>query len=946
MPSLFDISSLLPALSNKELILTPNRRLAAKIQASYSQYNQQQSSGESHKSWHTPRVFSIEGWQQQLWNSLGDSNPNEYSTPVLTSRQELIIWEQLIANDPESSPLLRPSGLAKHCQQALKTLAFWEVDIESPIYKTWATTDDSLPKWYRQFTKQCKKYRVITQSEQIQSIITAISNNLITPEPSIHLLGFQDIPPLQFSLLKQAADRLHTVIIEDRNAHKHIVPLATAEQEWQQAAVWVKDKVTATPDASIGVVVPDLHQYRDDVERTFRRFIDPDFLSLGQGSDLPGFNLSIGQPLDKTPIVSSGLQLLGLLTKPLMHDQLGTLLHSPFLPGFDKETPGRVMIEQTLREFGQFDYQLSQLISVIETAKRSTDEIAPAANDLANTDTQMGAGQLSMFDTEAEIENEAKNRASDVTACPELLASLRALERCVRPKVATLSEWSQWSYHCLASTGWPGDRNCNSFEYQQLNQWYELLGKLSKFDHLLGKITLSEALSYIRKETQAAIFQPKTEDSLPQILGPLEAAGLQFDYLWICGLSDNQWPATPSPNPLIPVGLQREKDMPHASATRELAFAKELLNALVINSKEVIGSYPLWSDDQPLRLSPLVAHFQPITPETITVATNPIVTRIASAACELIDTSFAPVVSPEEKPSIRGTSGLLKQQALCPFSAFAIHRLNARPLLEPVQGLSALDRGNLVHDALEHFWKKYKTQTEVANLTTIQRSQAIKTSCEASLTKLQRRLRHKRSQWTGKRFYSIEQKRLEKLLQLWINVELERSCFTVFAVEDEFRTALGGLEFKLRIDRIDTLADNSILLIDYKTGETKVSQWKGSRPKEPQLPLYAISSHKNLAAITFATINAKQQAYAGLSRNEGYIADGIQSIDSKNADAEDWDEQLQQWRQTLTQLVTEFMQGNVVIDPLDAAVYGYSGLTPLARLTELEQLANRDDDNE
>jgi len=43
----------------------------------------------------------------------------------------------------------------------------------------------------------------------------------------------------------------------------------------------------------------------------------------------------------------------------------------------------------------------------------------------------------------------------------------------------------------------------------------------------------------------------------------------------------------------------------------------------------------------------------------------------------------------------------------------------------------------------------------------------------------------------------------------------------------------------VRLDRIDRLNDDSLLVIDYKSGTVSPSSWDLPRPDDVQLPLYA-----------------------------------------------------------------------------------------------------------
>ena len=61
-----------------------------------------------------------------------------------------------------------------------------------------------------------------------------------------------------------------------------------------------------------------------------------------------------------------------------------------------------------------------------------------------------------------------------------------------------------------------------------------------------------------------------------QILGPLESAQLEFDHLWVLGLTDEAWPRVPRPNPLLPIELQRSRGVARCSAEWELGFARRM----------------------------------------------------------------------------------------------------------------------------------------------------------------------------------------------------------------------------------------------------------------------------------------------------------------------------------------------------------------------------------
>ena len=90
-----------------------------------------------------------------------------------------------------------------------------------------------------------------------------------------------------------------------------------------------------------------------------------------------------------------------------------------------------------------------------------------------------------------------------------------------------------------------------------------------------------------------------------------------------------------------------------------------------------------------------------------------------------------------------------------------------------------------------------------------------------------------------------EAARIAKTVRAWLDeFDRLRSPFTVAAVEASRPLALGGLQWTLRLDRIDTLADGGTAIIDYKTGKVAApAKWFDDRAQEPQLGLYWLAQH-------------------------------------------------------------------------------------------------------
>ena len=153
--------------------------------------------------------------------------------------------------------------------------------------------------------------------------------------------------------------------------------------------------------------------------------------------------------------------------------------------------------------------------------------------------------------------------------------------------------------------------------------------------------------------------------------------------------------------------------MPHASIPIEFQFYQKLTIRLAQSGKQVIFSYPLQTEDQALRLSPMLKHLPQITSNNLLLLAfqgyND--SLLARRDLESIEDGQAPSVQTTEK--IRGGSNLLKTQAACPFSAFAKFRLHAESLKSAAIGLDPATRGLLIHSALEHVWNNINDKQQL-----------------------------------------------------------------------------------------------------------------------------------------------------------------------------------------------------------------------------------------
>jgi probable DNA repair protein len=287
--------------------------------------------------------------------------------------------------------------------------------------------------------------------------------------------------------------------------------------------------------------------------------------------------------------------------------------------------------------------------------------------------------------------------------------------------------------------------------------------------------------------------------------------------------------------------------------------------------------------------------------------------HMESQCLEKYKAGNAPILHPSEK--IRGGSSLFSSQAACPFKAFASHRLGLKAQPEPELGLSAADRGSLLHRALELLWKKIETQQNLLALDQEQQQNLCLEISQCAVNEiLQRRHGH-----IGPRFKALEIKRIQQLLDAWLEVERERADFTVLCFEDKKSFNFDSLNLEIRIDRIDQLEDGSLLIIDYKTALCSLSSWWGDRPEEPQLPLYNMlvdSAEKKVSGIAFAQIRVDGCTIKGIgSEQSPEPSVRWQHKIKSEAGVTDWPDLQTHWQKVLTTIARDFISGKADVDP-------------------------------
>ena len=881
---LYNITPLEPLIDAGYVLLTPNYRLARRIKAEWDA----RCVASGMRVWEPLAVRPLEGWLMEQWERAVSL---ELAPPLvpLKPMQVLELWQQVIAQEERQSGdyhLLRPSAAAELASQARDTLLRWEVDMTAEgIRQSFNLDTDSgtFTRWLGLFEQRLSSTGQCTPVDCIRHLLAGAAQ---LPSHRIALVEFDDIPPLFLSTVNALSEEVQAVQPTDDSGQRMAHAFADKRAELLSVAGWAAGIHRRNPAATVGIVLSDMAGDRVAVEYLLRREFD----CLGENYNSLPVNFSTGIALDRAPVVRDALAALSMGLQQVSVTGVVALLQSRFLhlPDSNSALANRFITRL-------FDDGREQ----VETA-----------------DLRYAANAIKLGDSKGLVLGQ------------HLLAvsGLRELRQPALP-----SQWVERFSGVLAIWGWPGAGPLDSLEYQQVELWYRTLDEFRDYDAVCQPLMFQDALQLLRHSCTRQMSQPQTADSTIQVLGPLEAAGLVFDHLWLSGMQGSSWPAPARPNPFIPQPLQRQLQMPHATAEREWAFSEALFKQYTRSAAILHASYCAQVDGIPEQPSALLRDFTvEEMPERPVVDAGWMRQWQQRAVEQLADAQAPPLSLKPAAISFSGGSGLLEDQSQCPFRAYARHRLQVQPLSTFSVALSPGERGSLLHDALFALWGDIDDHQALLALDNAGQEQAAERAVQAAVAAIS----GGRRRVLGAAYWRLESLRLTGLLCEWLAVERERANFVVLRREEEITLQLARLQIKLRVDRIDQLPDGSLVIIDYKSGTSKVQDWLGERPARPQLLLYGIAAPGSAAALAFAQVRPRECRFVGLG--EVAAAPGIQTdipnVVKERMDAHDWQSLNARWRENLERLAEAFIAGDASVDPLAPASCTWCGLQPLCRI--------------
>ena len=882
------------ALGEGSTLVTPNNRLARRLVTRYD--NAQRDMGR--RAWVAGRVLPWQSWLNSLWLDVLAASALPGPRELISSSAAGHLWGRIVAQ--ETPELLDTRGAAAQAADA------WA------LFHAWRRPDDHFQPWSRAgigddaetFAQWAQRYastlaeRGLVDPAQLADVLADAAPKVPAWRGHrIITVGFIEFAPQQRRLLSAlrnaGVDVAEHGVPTTATSSRYRVACANPRAEIERALAWARERALADPSARIGIVIDDLASRRDEVDARAEDMLCPALASRVLPDAVRPFALSLGIPLAEVPVVAAAIDLIALGTGSLPIAVAAALLRSAHLPDAELHWMRRAAVERDWREqglrtvnFGEFMRALDRCDAGLATRWR----VVPLPGRAARSPSQWA------------------------------------------------SDWRDW----LRALGWPGNRPLGSGEWQACEAWSKLLANFRLLDAVASGLTREEAQDALRAMGAQTIFQPESPPARIQIMGVLEASGIDFDALWITGTSAERWPPALQPCPLLPITWQRERHVPRSNPGVDLARARALTAGFAGAAHEVVASHALMVEGLERAGSSLFAQWEACAVTSLPTAGGHAMT-IAAHAGDLvsIDDDRAPPLPMGARA--RGGVGIVESQSTCPFQAFARYRLHGVAWPEPSEGLTAQERGVLLHATLAAFWQDLGDQAALRRLTGDQLDAGVATAVTQALSKLDR----VRWQALPAAVAAGERQRLADIVRAWLaSVESARPPFAVRDLELPLDLAVGGLDIKVRIDRVDALADGGVAVIDYKSGRAVApAKWFAARPSGTQVGLYALALSQltdapKVQALVYAQLKAGEIGVQGMAAEESTWPPLKALSQWRDPPVAAWEELARAWADGLGAVATEFREGYAAVSPRGGQACMHCNLHALCRIQALDDPAD------
>ena len=456
-----------------------------------------------------------------------------------------MVWTEAIRAEEAERVLLDARQAARLAMDADLLMDEWELRVPSG-----ADTDEykGFARWRLRYREALAELDAEDANQGYARVLDALGQGRLATPQRLVLAGFTARRASRACWTRSRPRARTSASGATRSARSRVASRPRIRSEWRAAASWAATQLQVHPTGRYAIVSPQL-----EAESVFARRVLGQALAGRDGAPALAFNVAVGRPLDEWPMARAALAWLRALAecadgKGCGVQTLGAALLAGHCAGDVRERSRLSAIDARWRRDAR------QRVSAQEWRRQlsMTPVLAQAWNQAMDIWTQGG------------------RKASCDVWMPRMKAALTAL-------------------------GFPGEAALDSVAYQVMGALGEALGSFSALAPAAAAGRAGRRAP-VESVARTATFQPQRDPSARlDVLGLLEAEGGYWDGVWVLGLTDDVLPASPKPNPLLPLAVLRQARAPRATPEREREWAEGMYAALCRCAPRSLSAMRTWT---------------------------------------------------------------------------------------------------------------------------------------------------------------------------------------------------------------------------------------------------------------------------------------------------------------------------------------------------------------
>ncbi len=837
------------------LVLVPHMRLAHQVW----RRQRQAARAQGLAAWEPLAMTTLSGWWQQLWQQAW------LPWQPASLWQRLNYWLQVLEATPFQGQVLADLTWAALLDEAYDLLQRYQLPAPDP-----ASLASPLLAWrqtvFQNFAALAAQEGLRTGAQIPQTLLQALTAEKIALPDYLVVVGLETPAPGEEQWLQAVAQRrpvlrLHVWGRQDQESQRLALALPDQRQEVAWVTAQVMELAQKHPLHRLAITAANLEDYLPLLRRLLQELLGPATTASGSL-----YNFSLGPTLADASLFQAALLPLTFLLGGERRQDLLAWLQSPYYGVWRDWQKTFLTWDLTWRE-NNIAYGWSAL-------KKAGQGVTPVEN---------GEHPATLIDQALAL----------LTAGPAAFSTWH--ER-------LMQVWRFLAFPVLA-------------EGADVEPWRRLQGLLADLAQAGGNRPWNAA-DFLEWLAWGAARQdlpgPGTSEAGIQIQGLLELRGLDYDVVFCLGLNMGFFPPPPRTLPLLT--FQERAAVLGGTFSSQHQFAEISYRYLQAAAPQLILTRPLVCQDEEQLASQLIAAtvaekgitFAPLSHLHAGWLRSP---AVRAAFCH-----------PEAQPPAIGEECLalplpehisltaLERALACPCQFFFADLLGLAPLPEEEAGLTPLVRGQMLHQVVYRFTKRYSGLLAKTGTWQDHHAAALLEKVVAELAAEQPDDPH----WQAEVARWLEAE--DSLLRRWLALEKERyqEGWRWLAQEQVF----GGLrltgwptQLRGRIDRLDVHQEHGLMLWDYKTGEILSKKALQDERRHFQLVGYlAAVQHKCLR------VPGRQTLRAGIIGLKSSRPEHLKFEDFKYSVA-DWQEILQKKLQALGEVGQKIEAGRISPDP-------------------------------